>query len=622
MKRLFAVITVVSLISTCGGAAPVTETPVPTQVAGVTQVLETEVPPTDTPAPTATDTVPAPTVPPTATRAPPAATAEAPTPETSVQGFLLQGAGFKTPESVLYDPIADVYLVSNINGRPSDKDGNGFISRISPEGEILALKWIDGAAGSATRFTLHAPKGMALADDRLFVADIDVVHVFDRERGGWLKEIPVEGARFLNDVAAGEDGTVYITDTGTGVVHQILPDGSLEQAGQTKNPNGIQVRGETVLVTGGSDQIFRLDDDGEMTSVYRAPAGGLDGLVLLSDGSVLVSSWLGSAVYRFDDGGQVTELFSGINAPADIGFDTKRNVVLIPHFEDDRVEARPLSSKDTPLPAETPTRAPTPTGVPFVVATDVSYVDDGQRHHKLDVYLPADGDGPFPTLLVIHGGGRDKRDLAHWARHFAERGYAAIAINYRDVNLFDYPAPVQDAFCALAWTHANADDYGFDARRIVALGHSAGGTSVGMLGTVDDPDLFTEECPYQLPEADWIRGAIPFTGIFDYVSAVQLSSGRRSRTERYLGAELNQAPEIWAEASAATWVDGSEPPFLLVHGAKDGTIELEQSVSFAEILQKAGVDADLLIIPGADHSAVVHSEQSFEAVEGFLATLH
>jgi hypothetical protein len=279
--------------------------------------------------------------PPESTAIPPTATAAVPTPtpKTSAQGFLLEAVGFETPESVLHDPEADVYLVANINGGPSDKDGNGFISRISPEGEVIALKWIDGAMEDVT---LNAPKGMALTGDRLFVADIDVVRVFDRESGTWLDEIPVEGARFLNDVAATEEGTVYVTDSGTGVIHRISPDGALEQAGQTKNPNGIQVRGETILVTGGSNQIFRLGNDGALILEYETPAEGLDGLILPDDGSVLVSSWRGAAVYRFGADGQVDELFSDINAPADIGFDTQRNMVLIPHFKDDRVEARLL----------------------------------------------------------------------------------------------------------------------------------------------------------------------------------------------------------------------------------------------------------------------------------------
>jgi acetyl esterase/lipase len=222
---------------------------------------------------------------------------------------------------------------------------------------------------------------------------------------------------------------------------------------------------------------------------------------------------------------------------------------------------------------------------------------------------------------MLHGGGRDKRDLAPWAHHFVERDYAVISINYRDMNQFEYPASVQDAFCALAWTHANAETYGLDVTRIVVLGHSMGGTLAAMLGTVDDPGRFSEGCPHQLPESAWIAGAIPFTGIFDYVSAAQASSERRARTERYLGAKLDQAPERWAETSAQTWVDGSEPPFLLIHGTEDDTIDSKQSVEFAEALGQAGIDVELLLIPGADHGTVLWDTRAFEAVEDFLATL-
>jgi dipeptidyl aminopeptidase/acylaminoacyl peptidase len=142
-----------------------------------------------------------------------------------------------------------------------------------------------------------------------------------------------------------------------------------------------------------------------------------------------------------------------------------------------------------------------------------------------------------------------------------------------------------------------------------------------MLGTVDDPDLFTQACPHQLSEVDWIQGAIPFTGIFDYVSALRFSPERRSRLEDYLGGDLDQAAKTWAEASATTWVDGSEPPFLLIHGLDDSTIEPEQSVNFAEILEQAGVEVELLLIPDADHGEIINIKLSFEAVEDFLGSL-
>ena len=599
LAKTIILIALMTLVSACGPAA----TAVPPSATVVSPALITT-----TTIPLALTPTPLPTT--------PTAAVPAPTSKTSAQGFLLEGVGFRTPESVLYDPKADLYLVANIQGDPSARDGNGFISCISPEGEVIALKWIDGQAEGVT---LNAPKGMALTGERLFVADIDVVRVFDRENGAPLDEIVVQGARFLNDVAADEGGTVYVTDTATGVLYRIKPDGSLEQAGQVESPNGIQVRGGTILVTGGTNQIFRLNDTGALTLEFDMPASGLDGLILLEDGRVLVSSWTGSAVYQIDADGQVSELFSDINAPADIGFDTKRNLVLIPHFEDNRVEARPLPSTQTPQLTETLT--PTPTAMPFELSRNVPYITDGHPEQNLDIYLPASGDGPFPILLLIHGGGGDKRDLDHWARHFAEHGYAAVSINYRDINQFDYPLPVQDAFCALAWIHAKADEYGFDPRRIVALGHSAGGTLTALLGTVDDPNLFTQACPHQLPEADWIQGAIPFTGIFDYARALQFSPERRSRLEDYLGGDLDQAAETWAEASATTWVDGSEPPFLLIHGLDDSTIEPEQSIYLAETLERAGVDVELLLLPDTDHVTIIYRDQSFNAVENFLETL-
>lgn len=269
-------------------------------------------------------------------------------------------------------------------------------------------------------------------------------------------------------------------------------------------------------------------------------------------------------------------------------------------------------------PSSTP---PRPTQIPFEISRDLAYIPGGDPKQKLDIYLPMSGNKPFLTLVLIHGGGRDKQDLAHWAQYFVERDYAVISINFRDMNRASYPAPVQDAFCALAWIHARAGTIGFDTGRIVVLGHSAGGTLAAMLGTVDDVSLFTEPCPGQMPETGWIQGVITFTGTFDYVSAVQYSPERSSPLAGYLGTSLDQDPTTWAEASAATWVDGSEPPFLLIHGLDDTTIEPDQSMNFASLLEQAEIDVELLLIPDADHDEIIRSVQSLEAVENFLARL-
>jgi len=118
--------------------------------------------------------------------------------------IVIANAGFRTPESVLYDADSDVYLVSNINGEELAADANGFISRVDPTGRVVELKWIDG---SRPEQALDAPKGMAFSDGVLYVADITSVRMFDGATGKAAGKVTIPGATFLNDVAAAPDGT-------------------------------------------------------------------------------------------------------------------------------------------------------------------------------------------------------------------------------------------------------------------------------------------------------------------------------------------------------------------------------------------------------------------------------
>jgi sugar lactone lactonase YvrE len=266
----------------------------------------------------------------------------------------IANAGFATPESMLHDPAADVYLVSNINGVPSDQDDNGFISRIGPDGAVLTLKWIDGATDAVT---LHAPKGMAIKGDTVFVADIDVVRMFDRSTGAPLGARAVPGATFLNDVAVGPDGTVYVTDTGirisaegmqetgTDAVYRLTADGAIAvvRGADLGHPNGIVVDTTGIVVVSfGSGAVYRIDPaTGARTDLLAPPQGGLDGVVALSDGSLLVSSWTGSRVYRLAAAG-ATMMGDSVASPADIGLDARRSRVLIPVFTENKVLIRPI----------------------------------------------------------------------------------------------------------------------------------------------------------------------------------------------------------------------------------------------------------------------------------------
>jgi hypothetical protein len=267
-------------------------------------------------------------------------------------------AGFMTPESVLHDTIADVYLVSNINGAPTGEDDNGFISRVTPDGEVENLKWIDGEDPS---FTLDAPKGMAISGDTLFIADIDCVRMFHRVTGAHEGVLCLEGVTFLNDVAVGPEGSLFVTDSGlqddgagglapsgTDAVYRYplaenLQGATLAKGADLGGPNGIAISTRGIfVVTFGSGEILRFTARGEKTQVVRPSDRQLDGIVFLPDGGFLFSSWGESAVFRVGADGATTRVVENVASPADIGYDHRRNRVLIPLFTEDRVVIREI----------------------------------------------------------------------------------------------------------------------------------------------------------------------------------------------------------------------------------------------------------------------------------------
>jgi sugar lactone lactonase YvrE len=262
-------------------------------------------------------------------------------------------AGFKTPESVKYDPDLDVYFVSNINGNPSQKDGNGFISRVRPDGTIDSLGFIEGGKKGVT---LNAPKGMAVVGDTLVVADIDAVRMFNKRTGAPIASVELGKmkAHFLNDVAVGPDGALYVTDTGiqfgpTGQTSHPGPDQIFRIAGRTpsvavadsalEGPNGIawdQANGRFVVGSfAGKSLLTWKPGDAKAATLATGP-GQFDGVEVVG-GHLLASSWADSTVSRYDAGREM-KVVTGVPSPADIGVDTKRNRLLVPIFTGDRVE--------------------------------------------------------------------------------------------------------------------------------------------------------------------------------------------------------------------------------------------------------------------------------------------
>jgi sugar lactone lactonase YvrE len=300
---------------------------------------------------------------------------------------IVKDVGLKTPESVLYVPDEDVYLVSNVNGPASAVDGNGFISKIAPDGKVIELKWLDGSKPGTK---LDAPKGLAIAGNVLYVADIKWVRLFDRKTGKSLGNVGVGGATFLNDVSPNADGKgVWISDSGMKFgdkgAEATSSDGVFlvtnMQAKAVKKdktmgwPNGLLAdENGTWVINYGNNELYYLTKGGKKEQAQNLPKGSLDGIVKAADGSILVSSWEAKAIYQGKPGSEFKEVLSGIESPADIGYDPKRNRVLVPLFMKDELQfhALPgtpasqatLPSTPTPAPAAPATTPPTPAATP------------------------------------------------------------------------------------------------------------------------------------------------------------------------------------------------------------------------------------------------------------------
>ncbi len=332
MRTLFAPLSMASLLSlslvACSSSPPPAPAPSPTPVATAT-VAEAPVKVVDPPPP------PAPV---------------APTPVLTYTG------AFATPESVYYDEANDRYLVSNINGTPVAVDNNGYISVLSPDGQIVTPKWIEGGA---KKVTLNAPKGMAIVKGVLYVVDISTVRMFDAKSGAPKGEIKLAGATFANDIAVGADGKIYVSDSGlTMEGADFKPTGAdavwVIEKGKAKplakstdlgKPNGLFVDGKTLwVVTFGSNELYSLDDKGTKSEPTKLATGGLDGIVKVGD-RLLVSSWDGSQVFAGKPGEAFEVVFETLEAPADIGYDGKRNRLLVPRFMEDRVEVYDIAPK-------------------------------------------------------------------------------------------------------------------------------------------------------------------------------------------------------------------------------------------------------------------------------------
>lgn len=261
------------------------------------------------------------------------------------------------PESVRYDPDQDVYFVSNMLGYGSAKDGAGYIAKILAGDPSQVSVFVESGKNGVT---LNAPKGMAIVGDTLWVADIDVLRGFDRRTG--MPVGVIDFAAFhptmLNDVGAGPNGTMRVSDTGIlmsdkGVLYRggdrvfevdARRHVSVVASGpQLGRPNGVTWDGRThrwLMVNFapfGSELTEFTQDTGAARRVLSDGPGKFDGVEVLADGRVLYTCWNDSSVHVFANGND-QQLIRNLPTPADLGVDTRRGRIAVPLSAPGRVE--------------------------------------------------------------------------------------------------------------------------------------------------------------------------------------------------------------------------------------------------------------------------------------------
>ena len=242
------------------------------------------------------------------------------------------GSGLKTPESVLYDTATKLIFVSNVDGSPAKKDTAGFISTLSIDGKIIQTQWVKG---------LHAPKGMGILNKHLFVTNIDEVVEIDIATATIVKRYPVEGSKFLNDIAIDpKTGMIFVTDTSTGQVFVMLDGGVSLWLGDEmfKGANGLYLK-DSSLYIGTNNSILKANIISGELVVAMVTAGQVDGLFVTSDDTFIYSDFSGSVYYARQY--HRPEVLLNISAEkvnaADFGIIALKNMIMIPTFGDNKV---------------------------------------------------------------------------------------------------------------------------------------------------------------------------------------------------------------------------------------------------------------------------------------------
>lgn len=238
-----------------------------------------------------------------------------------------------------------------------------------------------------------------------------------------------------------------------------------------------------------------------------------------------------------------------------------------------------------------------------VVQNDLEYANPDNQHLQLNMARPGKGEGPFPAVVCIHGGGfraGTRQGYDSLIRRLAERGYVAVTVTYRLAPKYPFPAAVHDVKAAVRWLRANAKQYHVDPNRIGATGGSAGGHLAQFLGVTAGVKEFEGDGGNQ-DQPSSVACVVNFYGPSDFTQSYGKSVDAAEVLPLFLGGNLEQARRRHIQASPLYWVTPAAAPTLCVHGTRDNYVAFEQATWIVDRLKASGVEAELLAIEGAGH---------------------
>jgi acetyl esterase/lipase len=256
----------------------------------------------------------------------------------------------------------------------------------------------------------------------------------------------------------------------------------------------------------------------------------------------------------------------------------------------------------------------------YTTQSGIRYADDSNPYHIMDVYLP-EGNGPFPAIIYIHGGGwaeGSRSDFGEIAQLYAKRGIAGFSIDYTLAapNRTAWPQNIEDVISALTFIQANAANYRIDTQKIAVMGSSAGAHLASLIGTLCGNESFLMN-NFNGTIHSQVCLVINYDGVEDleFVGQNKTENVNLLNTivsSQFGGVTYSQNPDLWKESSPVTYISTGDPTFVFVHGVNDRIVPIQVAQAFNAKLEAASVETHFIRIEG-DHDILTNEAMNMQA---------